>query len=344
MKDAKPRKPTLGVMLHVTPQDEQTPTQTYAEFGRLVREIETLGYQQAWVTEHHFTPHSLTPAPLLMMGHFLAQTTRLQLGAAAILLGFHNPIEVAEQLATLNTLYPQRVLCGFAKGGPFESQNAAFKADAELSRARMEEAVPAVLELINHPDSNHLGKHYQWGTLELHPRTHIPEERFFMATSHPSSLEIAIEHNLGLMAAQFWDQAKIEANIAAYRRLHPQGKTPQMMAARGLFIADSEEKAQTLAWQHIQSFRAQKTQLWGQKGTNHRGPMQGLSKEELLERMLCGTMEQVSQQVQSLIDIGVSQLGLNPLTSDHDTRLQQLQCFKNAIWDPLLKNRYEDAA
>lgn len=336
-------KPQLGVMLHITPQDTQTPQHTYRAFTDLVQSIEQLGFQQAWVTEHHFTPHSLTPSPLLMMAHFLAHTQTLQLGAAAVLIGFHNPIEVAEQLATLESLYPNRVLCGFAKGGPFESQNAAFKADSELSRARMEEAVPAVLELINLPESNHLGKHYQWGTLTLHPHTHLAPHKCFMATGHESTLQLAAQHNLGLMAAQFWDQAKIDANIAAYQRLHPQGVTPQMMAARGLFIDNSRQAAQDKAWAHIQSFRAQKAQLWGPKRGNG-GPLQGLDKDALLERMLCGTLDDVQEQTARLIQSGVTHLGLNPLTADHACRLDQLELFKQAIWNPLYGETTSDKA
>lgn len=335
--------PQLGVMLHITPQDQQTPQQTYRAFTDLVQGIEQLGFQQAWVTEHHFTPHSLTPSPLLMMGHFLAHTRSLQLGAAAALIGFHNPIEIAEQLATLESLYPDRVLCGFAKGGPFESQNAAFKADSELSRARMEEAVPAVLELINQPESKHLGKHYQWETLALHPHTHLPPHKCFMATGHESTLQLAANLNLGLMAAQFWDQAKIDANIAAYRRLHPQGVAPQMMAARGLFIDASQQTAQDKAWQHIQSFRAQKAQLWGPKRSGG-GPLQGLDKEALLERMLCGTLEQVQEQTVRLIESGVTHLGLNPLTADHACRLDQLELFKQSVWNPLYAQNNAEVA
>lgn len=321
-------RPQLGVMLHITPQEAQTPVQTYAQFTQLVQAIDALGFDEAWVTEHHFTPHSLTPAPLLMMGHFLAHTTTLKLGAAAVLLGFHNPVEVAEQLAVLNTLHPNRVLCGFAKGGPFESQNATFKADGDLSRARMEEAVPALLGLFNTDKHSHQGTHYQWADVALHPQSPFENTQFLLATSNATTLALAAKHNLGLMAAQFWDAVKVSDNVKVYQQLHPQGHKPYMMAARGLFIDDDSAVAQAKALAHIKGFRAQKSQLWGQ----HKGPMHAMDDAQLISRMLCGTVEEVREQTQRLLSVGVTRLGLNPLTANHECRLQQLEIFYRDVW------------
>ncbi len=350
-----PQQPSLGVMLHITPQGEQSPAQTYTEFTELVQAIEGIGFDEAWVTEHHFTPHSLTPSPLLMMGHFLAHTQTLKLGSAAVLIGFHNPIEVAEQLAVLNTLHPNRLLCGFAKGGPFESQNAAFKANSELSRERMEEAVPALLGLLNsekdpeknlekdlekHPDTTqdqpsphtHQGKHYQWQGVALHPHTVMPSSRFLLATSHPSSVRLAAENDLGLMAAQFWSQDKIAENIQQYQQAHSKGDAPDMMAARGLFIDDDPVVAREKALAHIHAFRTQKSQLWGQ----HKGPMHNMDDDQMLSRALCGTVEQVRAQTHALLALGVTRLGLNPLTTQHECRLLQLERFYEEVWSDIV--------
>ena len=320
--------PQLGVMLHITPQDEQSPKKTYAEFTELVQTIDTLGFDEAWVTEHHFTPHSLTPAPLLMMSHFLAHTQNIKLGAAAVLLGFHNPIETAEQLAVLNTLHPQRVLCGFAKGGPFESQNATFKMDADSSRARMEEAVPAVLSLLNHPIHSHKGEFYEWQNVSLHPQSPFENAQFLLATSNPSTIELAANNNMGLMVAQFWPASKIATNIEVYKQFHSANHSPNIMVARGLFIDDDSTIAKQKALAHIHDFRTQKSQLWGK----HKGPMHNLTDNQLLSRVLCGTVDEVIEQTKNLFGLGITRLGLNPLTKNHDCRLYQLERFYIDVW------------
>lgn len=321
-------RPQLGVMLHITPQDEQSPKKTYSEFTELVQTIDTLGFDEAWVTEHHFTPHSLTPAPLLMMSHFLAHTQNIKLGAAAVLLGFHNPIEVAEQLSVLNTLHPQRVLCGFAKGGPFESQNATFKMNANSSRARLEEAIPALLGLFNQTNHTHEGEYYEWQNVSLHPQSKFENSQFYLATSNPSTLELASNNNMGLMAAQFWQTSKIASNIEQYKVLHSNNQQPNIMVARGVFIDDDSIIAKQKALAHIHHFRTQKSQLWGK----HKGPMHKLTDAELLNRVLCGTVDEVIAQTNDLLDLGVTRLGLNPLTENHECRVLQLERFYTDVW------------
>lgn len=328
--------PKLGAMLHITPEAGQSPTQTYQSFSHLVKELDQLGFDNAWVTEHHFNDMSLTPTPLHIMGHFLAQTQQIKIGSAALLVGFHNPIEVAESLAVLDTLYPERVLCGFAKGGPFESQNSAFNADKDLSRSRMIEALPAMLELWqDSTSSTHHGDHYQWNNVNLQPKCKLCSERLFVATADEQTIRMAVENGLGLMAAQFWDLAKIHNQIALYHNeLNHMGlppHRPNMMVARGLFIHQNSAVAKQAALEHIRDFREQKSKHWGKTP----GPMAKLDPEEMLSRMLCGTPEEVAQKVYQLLESGVTHLALNPLTQNHSVRCDQLHWFYDDIWSQI---------
>ena len=67
----------------------------------LVKHAESLGFEEAWVTEHHFNEFSLSPSILLLMAHLAGVTSSIHLGSAAVLLAFHDPIIVAEEIATL---------------------------------------------------------------------------------------------------------------------------------------------------------------------------------------------------------------------------------------------------
>ncbi|BBP45598.1 monooxygenase [Thiosulfatimonas sediminis] len=326
----------LGAMLHITPQLGQSAAQTYQSFTDLVQDLDHLGFDHAWVTEHHFNDMSLTPAPTQIMGHLLAKTERIQVGAAALLVGFHNPIAVAEQLAVLDRLYPRRVLCGFAKGGPFESQNSAFKADKDLSRSRMLEALPAMLELWQEQGAcTHHGEHFQWQQLNLQPNAEITAQQLFVASGDAQTIAMAVQNGLGLMAAQFWDFDKIQQQITLYKRhaetYFSKPKPPRMMAARGLFMDRNAAVAKQQALEHIRSFREQKAKHWGKAP----GPMAKLQPEEMLERMLCGTPEEVMDKVIHLLHNGVTDLVLNPLTQNHCLRTEQLHWFYNEIWQNL---------
>ncbi|MBN2605765.1 MAG: LLM class flavin-dependent oxidoreductase [Thiotrichales bacterium] len=319
----------IGIMLHMTPEHNESPVEAYQNFTRLVQVAEELGMEEAWVTEHHFNAHSLAPSPLMLMAHFLASTQRMRFGSAAVLIGFHNPLSIAEQLATLSTLYPNRVVAGFAKGGPFEAQNTAFNMNGELGRSRMEEAVPALLKLFNTENTSHYGERYQWQNIDLQPKTRLGSEHFYLATAKETSIRLAAELELGLMSAQFWSLEKIQNTIMLYRQHHRKSHKPNMMVSRGLYIAENINTAKDIAWQHIQAVRAHKHQLFDKKA----GPMTKLSEEELMENTLLGTPEDIFCKLEKLHELGVTNLALNPLTAKHSERTYQIKQFMHDIWE-----------
>jgi len=94
----------------------------YAEQTKLVQLVETLGFDEAWVAEHHFNPNASSPSCLAVLAFLAAKTTRLRLGSAAVLLPFRNPIQVAEDVATVDILSEGRFDFGIAKGGPSRSR------------------------------------------------------------------------------------------------------------------------------------------------------------------------------------------------------------------------------
>src|SRR4029453_8010593 len=67
-------------------------------------EAEALGFHSRFVTEHHFTKIGPLSAPLPLRPYLAARTTRLRLGTAILVLPWHNPVLLAEQVATLDLL------------------------------------------------------------------------------------------------------------------------------------------------------------------------------------------------------------------------------------------------
>ncbi len=60
----------------------------YAEQMKLVQLVEALGFDEAWVAEHHFNPDASSPSSLAILAHLAARTARIRLGSAAVLLPF----------------------------------------------------------------------------------------------------------------------------------------------------------------------------------------------------------------------------------------------------------------
>ncbi|WP_017623367.1 LLM class flavin-dependent oxidoreductase [Nocardiopsis chromatogenes] len=106
-----------------------------------------LGYEAAWLVEHHFTRgFSHSSAPDLVLAAISQRTRNLRLGLGVVLLPFQPPVRTAERVATLDVLSGGRVEFGTGRGAsPLEYQ--AFQRPFEQSRRIWEESLDAVLEI-----------------------------------------------------------------------------------------------------------------------------------------------------------------------------------------------------
>jgi luciferase family oxidoreductase group 1 len=76
---------------------------------RIAQAVEAAGYRRYWVSEHHNMNSLACSAPELLTAHIGAQTDRIRVGAAGIMLPNHAPLKVAEMFRTLLAMYPGRI-------------------------------------------------------------------------------------------------------------------------------------------------------------------------------------------------------------------------------------------
>src|ERR1700693_1218001 len=70
-----------------------------------IAEVEKLGFDQAWVTEHHFGDYGGTlPHPPTFLSAVAQMTSRIRLGVAVAVLPLHNPLELAEAYAMADVI------------------------------------------------------------------------------------------------------------------------------------------------------------------------------------------------------------------------------------------------
>ena len=75
-----------------------------------------LGYDAAWLLEHHFSDYYPTPSPLLLMAHIAARFPDLSLGTSVLVLPWYHPLRLAEEIAMLGTLTRGRLHLGIGRG------------------------------------------------------------------------------------------------------------------------------------------------------------------------------------------------------------------------------------
>ena len=104
-----------------------------------------LGYQEAWLGEHHIAPWEPNPAPDLVIAQALLQTRRIRLGPGGFLLPFHHPAQIANRVALLDHLSQGRFNFGVA-AGQVKGDLLLFNVDGKSGQNR--EMVRESLEII----------------------------------------------------------------------------------------------------------------------------------------------------------------------------------------------------
>jgi alkanesulfonate monooxygenase SsuD/methylene tetrahydromethanopterin reductase-like flavin-dependent oxidoreductase (luciferase family) len=120
-------------------------------YGRLygyLNEMEDLGYDMGWCGQHRFSSStafggdtaSEPAAPLIMLAALLARTRRMRMCTNIMLLPAHHPVEIAEEVNTLNEISNNRFILGAGIGykrEEFETVGWDFKSRAK----RLEECL-----------------------------------------------------------------------------------------------------------------------------------------------------------------------------------------------------------
>jgi alkanesulfonate monooxygenase SsuD/methylene tetrahydromethanopterin reductase-like flavin-dependent oxidoreductase (luciferase family) len=99
-----------------------------------------LGFDGAWLSEHHLTPDGMLPSPLVMAAVLAARTERIRIGTNILVLPLHHPLRIAEDAAVLDLVSGGRFVLGVGQGYA-EREFAAFGADRRRRGALLEAGV-----------------------------------------------------------------------------------------------------------------------------------------------------------------------------------------------------------
>ena len=102
----------LSVLDQSIASSDQAHDKTLKNTLEIATLCEKLGYTRFWVSEHHNHPSILGTAPEILLGAIAAQTKKIRIGSAGIMLPHYAPLKVAEQFRVLDALAPGRIDLG----------------------------------------------------------------------------------------------------------------------------------------------------------------------------------------------------------------------------------------
>jgi limonene 1,2-monooxygenase len=125
----------------------QNPTAAYARDLATLQLLDELGYDEAWIGEHHSGGVELIPSPEIFVAHAAAQTRHIKLGTGVISLPYHNPLWVADRMILLDHLTRGRSMMGVGPGA-LPTDATMIGIDPLEQRAALEEDFAVLMHLL----------------------------------------------------------------------------------------------------------------------------------------------------------------------------------------------------
>ncbi len=125
----------------------QNPTLALERDLDLVEHLDRLGFDEAWIGEHHSAGYEIIASPEVFIAAASQRTKHIKLGTGVSSLPYHQPLMLADRMVLLDHLTRGRVMFGV---GPGALPSDAFMMGIEVARQRdmMEESLEAILELL----------------------------------------------------------------------------------------------------------------------------------------------------------------------------------------------------
>ena len=243
----------VGVALNMLQKEGRSDAEVFAEHLALGDLAEPLGFDSLFALEHHFTGYAMSPAPTQLLSYYAGRTKRITLGTAVIVLPWHDPVRVAEQIALLDVMSGGRCLFGFGRGAA-SVEYAGFRIPMEEARARFVEAAKIVVTALSNDAFEWDGEFFKIPRTSIRPRpiSH-PERRFYASSVSPESAEIMAKLGFGVLVIMQNEWPKAAQDIQRYQELSlsvgHQPRPPIILT--NISVAESRDEAHARATTYL---------------------------------------------------------------------------------------------
>src|SRR5436853_1460250 len=158
----------VGIALNMLHQAGRSDAAVVGEHMALGDLAEPLGFDSLFALEHHFTGYAMSPAPTQLLAYYAGRTQRIHLGTAVIVLPWHDPVRVAEQIALLDIMCGGRCLFGFGRGAATVEYEG-FRIPMVEARPRFVEAAQIIVKALSQDSFEWQGEFYQIPRTSIRP-------------------------------------------------------------------------------------------------------------------------------------------------------------------------------
>src|SRR6266849_557016 len=180
----------------------QNPTLALERDLELLVHLDRLGFDEAWIGEHHSAGYEIIPSPEVFIGVAAERTRHLRLGTGVSSLPYHHPLILADRMVLLDHLTLGRAMFGVGPGA-LPSDAYMMGIDPLRQREMMDESLETILALLTSDEP--ITRETDWFTLrdarlQLLPYSRPHMEMAVAATVSPAGPRAAGKYGLGLLS------------------------------------------------------------------------------------------------------------------------------------------------
>jgi limonene 1,2-monooxygenase len=215
----------------------------------LVEWLDHLGYDEAWIGEHHSAGSELIASPEVFIGAASQRTTHIKLGTGVSSLPYHHPFMLADRIVMLDHLTRGRMMFG-AGPGQLTTDAEMLGIDPNLQRPRMEQAFDAIMRLFRGETVHETTDWYTCNNARLQMVPYSDFDIAVAASISPSGSKTAGRYGTGLISIAATNPMGVELLAGHWKTAEEQAALHGTSVSRNkwrlmgpMFIADSVQQA-----------------------------------------------------------------------------------------------------
>jgi len=211
-----------------------------------IERAEELGYDNVWLTEHHFTDDGYNPSILPTAAAIASRTNRIRIGSFILLLPYQHPVRAAEDVTCIDILSDGRFDLGIGQGYSYHEFDALCIDRKERGR-RMRENIEVMRRLFTEERVTFEGEFTRVRNLRLSPKpVQQPHPPIWIGARGPKAIRNAAKLGYHLMGTLGPDPAPLYLET-----LTDEGRDPasfNVAQLRMVYVAENEDQA----WRDVQ--------------------------------------------------------------------------------------------
>ena len=165
----------FGVFLAPYHPVGESPLMTFRRDLELIAWCDQLGFDEAWVGEHHSAAWENIADPAVFLAAAGERTHRIRLGSGVVSLPYHQPMMVADRFVQLDYLTNGRAMLGVGPGALI-SDALMMGIDPVTQRPRMDEALGVIVRLLAGEVVSHTSDWFELHEARLQKSIHDPAD------------------------------------------------------------------------------------------------------------------------------------------------------------------------